>query len=289
MKTKLLCVFVIIFLVSCSIQADEGYNNIEFRYPDDRSTVKILENEICFKWDSGNEVEGVSEVNEKIISKVENPLPRIKTHTKNYYIFYTELSNIKFLTVVFDAQSKNSFFSAYGINFYYNDRKINNPFLYGVTIDTASDFVQEKIGEEEISFLPIRWGFNYHPWAVSKYSSPKSITFTCSLPSYIERFSNTVNDIEYLIISNGFVFPKQDNLYQKNARAKTIKISYDKYEKTYTLADTADYQKLKLPKKINLYNDTLVRLEILDVYDGTDYDDIVISSLCFPVIDTGGK
>ena len=69
MKTKLLCVFVIIFLVSCSIQADEGYNNIEFRYPDDRSTVKILENEICFKWDSGNEVEGVSEVNEKLLAK----------------------------------------------------------------------------------------------------------------------------------------------------------------------------------------------------------------------------
>jgi hypothetical protein len=82
------------------------------------------------------------------------------------------------------------------------------------------------------------------------------------------------DDVSALFIVNGFVSYEKPELYQKNNRAKTIKITYSggNYEIIHTLEDTPN------PQTINLGTGTDdVRIEIIDVYRGTQWDDTCIS------------
>ena len=49
--------------------------------------------------------------------------------------------------------------------------------------------------------------------------------------------------------------------------------------KTYLLKDNGNYQVLALPKAINVMENIQIEIEVLDQYNGTKYDDIVISKI----------
>jgi hypothetical protein len=81
-------------------------------------------------------------------------------------------------------------------------------------------------------------------------------------------------------ISIGFVSIKKPDLYQKNSRPKIINLGVEgKYSFDVVLEDTPNYQKIKLPSPLDV-TDILV-IEILDVYEGSEYEDTCINSILY--------
>lgn len=280
----LLCMFV----TSClEAQTDSDYLNYKFQSINDRSTVTISEKLIYFEDDYGGEYEGVKKIEEAILRKNTDKMTIYTTESANYVVLFTQFDSVKYLTLLQESSSNKKFFNTFTIYGYYtNNRKISNPYLYGVSILNAKDYVQETIKGENVSYLPKRWEFFDAPWAVNTASKNKVIVFSCSLPSLYrsEDEIKMIKPIDKLIISNGFTLPRQIDLFEKNARAKTIKISYGSYKENFVLEDTAEFQVLDLTKPILPINNTEITLEILDTYEGELYDDIVISSVYFPII-----
>lgn len=88
-----------------------------------------------------------------------------------------------------------------------------------------------------------------------------------------------VNARELYIVS-GYISYSKPYLYDQNNRPKTIRISFidsDCDEMIITLLDTPNPQKIDL---ITSYKGKM-KLEILDVYKGTKYSDLCISSIIY--------
>ena len=77
---------------------------------------------------------------------------------------------------------------------------------------------------------------------------------------------------------NGYVDFFRTDLYKKNNRVKKIQIesmdSEEKYNFDYILEDTPNFQEIQLPRYTKK-----IKITILDVYKGTDYDDTCISGI----------
>ena len=79
-------------------------------------------------------------------------------------------------------------------------------------------------------------------------------------------------------IFNGF--GESEELWQKNNRVKKLKIIYpNNQEQIIELEDVFGYQIIDLPEIIKLKENGYVKLEIMDVYKGTDFDDTAISEV----------
>lgn len=80
------------------------------------------------------------------------------------------------------------------------------------------------------------------------------------------------------VIMNGYVDFFRTDLYKKNNRVKKIQIesmdSEEKYNFDYILEDTPNFQEIQLPRYTKK-----IKITILDVYKGTDYDDTCISGI----------
>lgn len=87
-------------------------------------------------------------------------------------------------------------------------------------------------------------------------------------------------DIEYhlpsdnLVVLNGFVDLERRHLYKNNARMKKVLVQGDGFEVEYEFQDYVHFAQIDFPKKV-----THVRLTVLEVYDGSRYDDLCISGL----------
>ena len=91
-----------------------------------------------------------------------------------------------------------------------------------------------------------------------------------------EYLSFEVLKHEELYISIGFIDYNKPNLYEENSRPKKLKIYLDdSFYKVVTLEDTPDFQ--KLPVKIE--KDGIMKIEIIEVYEGTKYQDTCINML----------
>jgi len=120
-----------------------------------------------------------------------------------------------------------------------------------------------------------RNGISYQPpfgklWhrSVWAYSGKSNwITLSCSI--------NT-NRIYFI---NGMVYPSDMNFFSYNNRVKTIKISYNNKQESFILNDTASPQIITLKEAIK--NEQDIKIEIIDVYPGTRYDETVISFIGF--------
>ena len=79
-------------------------------------------------------------------------------------------------------------------------------------------------------------------------------------------------------IFNGFGESKE--LWKKNNRVKKLKIIYpNSQEQVIELEDIFGYQIIDLSEIIRLKENGYVKLEIMDVYKGTDFDDTAISEI----------
>lgn len=131
----------------------------------------------------------------------------------------------------------------------------------------------------KLFFLPTPWfNINCNPWAISKTDKDSAIYLTD------ERYcvpGKKYADIDEIVIINGFVNPQKMYLYEENARAKNIRISYNENNFVVTLKDTGNYQSIKLPEKIVRNKGTIIKIEILDSYAGSKYSDIVMSGVLY--------
>jgi hypothetical protein len=81
-------------------------------------------------------------------------------------------------------------------------------------------------------------------------------------------------------ISIGYVSYDKPYLYNQNSRPKKIKLSVgNKFSIIADLKDTPHYQEIKLPSNID--QEDILILEILEVYQGTKYEDTCINTIYF--------
>lgn len=86
--------------------------------------------------------------------------------------------------------------------------------------------------------------------------------------------NSTTRDLSQIIVSNGFVSTKKNNLYEKNNRLKEIKV-YDTdltFVMYIDLFDTPNPQHFVLP-----FDSKNIVIEIVDVYKGSDWDDTCVN------------
>ena len=154
------------------------------------------------------------------------------------------------------------------------------PKLVGFKVLNSDSYITEKdkSGNETV-FLPTPWfNINCNPWAISKIDKDSAIYLTD------DRYcvpGKKYADIDEIVIINGFVNPQKMYLYEENARAKNIRISYNENNFVVTLKDTGNYQSIKLPEKIVRNKGTIIKIEILDSYAGSKYSDIVMSGVLY--------
>ncbi|MBR0100459.1 MAG: hypothetical protein IJP90_12220 [Treponema sp.] len=199
--------------------------------------------------------------------------------SKNYLILDCKIDSVEFLTLLKPTKTK---YRNWVIPYTYFDSKKYNfsviPVLWRVSVKEASSFVQEESKNGMQKYLPEAFGLFSLPWAVSEIEKKKIITFAC------ETQRNDFEPVQDLIIVNGFVCAEKESLFKDNCRAKKIKITYSEVSFDYELEDSANYQVIHLPQKIMPCKNDLINLEILDVYKGDKYQDVVISGIYFPEI-----
>jgi hypothetical protein len=81
-------------------------------------------------------------------------------------------------------------------------------------------------------------------------------------------------------ISTGFVSFSKPYLFDQNSRPKKIELSVDnKYRIIVDLDDTPNFQTINLPEQLG--RNEVLRLRILEVYNGTKYEDTCINTILF--------
>lgn len=76
----------------------------------------------------------------------------------------------------------------------------------------------------------------------------------------------------------GYISVERPDLYSKNSRPKKIRITSGEKSYIFDLLDVPLFQKFSFPEQI----ESAIEIEILDVYEGTKYKDMCISSiLCY--------
>ena len=83
-----------------------------------------------------------------------------------------------------------------------------------------------------------------------------------------------------IIIANGFTCFDKPYLYEQNSRAKKIRVTWGKNSKDFELQDTPNFQPLVLTDKEEFFEGP-VQIEILEVYKGSKYTDVVISGIYY--------
>ncbi len=87
----------------------------------------------------------------------------------------------------------------------------------------------------------------------------------------------------YIYIFNGYISYNKPYLYERNSRLKKIQITFpnnpNHKELIFDLLDTPNPQKINLGER---YTET-IKLEILEVYPGTKYQDTCVNALLFQV------
>ncbi len=118
------------------------------------------------------------------------------------------------------------------------------------------------------------------PWAEAEAGD--GIGVSIDVEFVPNEFSKTdeqsKNKCKSFVIMNGYVDFFRTDLYKKNNRVKKIRIesidNEEKYNFEYTLEDTPNFQEIQLPRYTKK-----IKLTILEVYKGTDYDDTCISGI----------
>ncbi len=88
--------------------------------------------------------------------------------------------------------------------------------------------------------------------------------------------SQLLNQINGIVISNGFVSVNNPGLYLKNNRIKKILVEGDNgiFANEYDILDTPNLQTIRFPSSVSK-----IKVTILDVYEGTTWDDTCINMI----------
>jgi hypothetical protein len=127
-----------------------------------------------------------------------------------------------------------------------------------------------KENGKEYSGNNLKYLFKTSPWVEGKEDA--------GIGEYIEfDFSNTfMKKTDTIVMSNGFFSHNNPSLYNRNNRVKRIRIEdiNGNYKQEFEVLDTANLQTFKLK---DFYSK--IRITILDIYPGTEYNDTCINYL----------
>jgi hypothetical protein len=182
----------------------------------------------------------------------------------------------------------NSFHGSTNIFFLYNSN--SEPYFIGYRQDDGYYYgehgLEGDIGLGGINFSP-GWinSIDFLTEAGISYSSEKLGNRIGEAWAY--RF-NGQNNYGTLILdwkglppqiymSSGFISYSNPNLYRENARPKTLRLSCNNKYEIIELEDTPHFQHISILELPDSF-DSIITMEILEIYQGTKYNDVCINS-----------
>lgn len=264
----IICYYDLIF--SQDIEYGRTYN-----YPSEYGSIIINKDSYSIKSLGGKE--GIiTESYKSKISKSNNYiwLENTEEFNEKYIILTCRVRDFHFLTLVCSREASKNFFKNWEIYYNYSEIDSKNtsmPCMRGFKVIKADSFLVEKLKNgSELNYLPDYTWISYIPWATRGDSDKKRI--------FLEP--NSTITYNTIVIANGFICFDKPYLYEQNSRAKKIRITWDNQSKDFELQDTPNFQTIVLSDKDEKYDGT-IQLEILEVYNGTKYSDVVISGLYY--------
>lgn len=266
----ILIYFICDFLFSQNIKYGYVYNN-----PSEYGSIIINKDSYSVNCLDGKEGIKNENYNSKIFeNQYFNWLENREKLNDKYILLTCSIKDLDFLTLVCSRDSSNNYFKNWEIyyNYCYDYNKYNSmPCLHGFKVIKADSFLLEKLKNgTELKYLPEYTWISNMPWATRGGSDKKKI--------YLEP--NSLITYNTIVIANGFICFDKPYLYEQNSRAKKIRISWDNNTKEFELQDTPNFQTIVLSNKEEYY-DGSVQLEILEVYEGSKYSDVVISGIYY--------
>ena len=271
MKKKDL-ILLYLFVIGSMLYADPKYLGNKYLHTDEPFTVQIFTDKI--------DIDGTIEYGKL---KTNSRFDTFMGDNSSYIILNCNVQKTYFVYLVKNINDAKYTYSSWEITYCYSEKGSNYDWVKLVpfkVIGAESYIIEKDKNGKEIKFIPenhILFDLGSNPWAVSK-DNKKEIHLNT------DRFRN--NGIQYypineIVFVNGFVYPDKDYLYDQNARAKRIKITYGECAFETELKDTGNFQVIQLPVQINPVEKNDIKIEILDSYPGTKYSDVVISGVYY--------
>jgi len=137
--------------------------------------------------------------------------------------------------------------------------------LFDIKINTSSFLIENNI---EYTGSNLLMSIKDGPWVEGVSGD--------GIGEYIELdyAGSYINEINGIVISNGFVSAKNPDLFIKNNRIKRILIECDDgiFRNEYDILDTPNLQTIRFPLNVSK-----IKITILDIYKGTTWDDTCIN------------
>ena len=277
MKKNIFCILVI-YMLSMYGYSKPNYLNQKFFFDAEAGDLCISENKIYLETNNfQKEIFG-----EFIEGKYLNSF---KSENENFLVLDYLMDNLQYITLLRKTKNSGKYSSFKIIAYRMVDGKKNTEKLQtfsgrGFNVIKADDYVSEKYDNEKvINFVPNgNFDVTSIPWAVNENSRNKRIYISNETISGDYAKNSTIEAIGFL---NGFISPEKDYLYEQNARAKKVLVTYKGNSQEVILSDIGNYQCFKLNKPIKMNKKTEICIEILDYYHGEKYNDIVISGILY--------
>jgi hypothetical protein len=255
---KKLLFLIYIFLASTILTQE---NNLDRIYIDYYNKILIFDDDnIEFSdWNEENKSSGLfSLIQDDGITFID------VNYQNNLTEKYLILSN-EHICFVYDKNGRRIFRGAYGG---YRTGATRSEFIFdGPETVVASSYLKEG----EISYIAENIGKNNiigHPWVEGVNGN-----------GIDENLLLKHTGAKAIFISIGFVSYKKPYLYKQNSRPKKIRLSVESiFSIEIDLDDTPNFQTIILPKRLK---DEILKLEIIDVYPGTKYEDTCINAILF--------
>lgn len=263
-------------IINCTLLFSQNIKyGYSYNYPSEYGGIIINKDSYTMKYLDGKE-EIKTETHKSRIKDYYyfNFLEDIENTKEKYIILTCSFENLNFLTLVGSSGKSNNAFKNYEIYYNYCDdyKKYNSmPWLRAFAVQNAKSYLEERLKDGTIiKYLPESTWISNNPWAIKKDAEEKIIC----LEPYSPIYQNVI------IIANGFISTEKPYLYEQNARPKKIRIICEKESKDIELQDTPNFQVLKISDNEKNYSG-MIQLEVLEVYPGTKYSDVVISGIYY--------
>lgn len=260
----ILCMLNLFQLFAQNFNEDGSIRNLtNLSYAEDLiHDIEFTENEILFRdFEKGIESEDDIIRREKYSLITENKLCYILLEESNEK--WLCLANEGFI-IIYNGEKKEPYI--YGVNFKGMGEDINYPHIGSLS---ASSELKE--GDKVYSAGNLANRNVDEPWVEDAKGN--------GIGESITLYTNG----RYLYYLGGYVSYDKPYLYERNSRPKTIKISFlddkSKEDMIVNLNDTPNPQKIDFGSRLT----EKIKIEILDVYEGTKYQDTCINSFIFKI------
>ena len=273
-KKKIIIIICFICYYTLLFSEDIKYG-CSYQYPSEYGSIIINKDSYSKKSLSGKEDIITKNFKSQIYEESNYTwLENIEKTNEKYILLTCSVNDLNFLTLVCSRDTSESYFKNSEVDYVYCDNYSKYkyiPSMRGFTVIKADSFLVEKLKDgTELKYLPEYTWVEMMPWA-TKGDSPKK---TIYLEPYSKHIYNTI------VIANGFTCFEKPYLYEQNSRAKKIRVTWGNNSKDFELQDTPNFQPLVLTDKEDFFEGP-IQIEILEVYKGSKYSDVVISGIYY--------